>query len=290
MPLKSMFLHYYLCPLGLEHSHAPQSAGTTLKQHLPCHVPLHIPTSNCPVSPSPSPELVVKHTSTPEPLSRPAPSSLSPPPAPASAQHRRQHSDYVDMTLGKGNKERGRKEHKLIQTGSEEELASWKPLPEVRKEEGEVPEGLMKDLDSRVGRLTNLVEQMSARFTVVETQLMLAKSGDRGTQQTVAQNPLHSPTRVDNNTLHPPTPHTTRTPATGGRKEATPTRTTPHSSKKTVQLIDTSTRSTPFLDNNGCRRDLGHPLCCPLSHAASPNTVSQSHSPPPPPTLTRSQP
>ena len=60
----------------------------------------------------------------------------------------------------------------------EEDVESWQSLPVVQsdqegKREETMAEPLLKQLSSQVEQLTQMVEHMSARFILVETQLML---------------------------------------------------------------------------------------------------------------------
>lgn len=174
----------------------------------------------------------------------------------------------------------------------EEEVRSWKPLPvapgETQEEIANDP--LLKDLGTRVAHLTKLMEQMSARFVLVETQLMLARTQGReeeGRGEGREKDPLHmlSTSKGDNNWPHLPAPDESGILGRLDARELTlgsVARPDTPSYDRTTLRLDTNPHSSPFLDNNrprGATFMTGHPLPpSTRSHpppTASPSTVSQ---------------
>lgn len=142
----------------------------------------------------------------------------------------------------------------------EEEVKNWVPLP-VAAEEVREKEMLLQDLSTRMGELTKVVEQMSARFVLMETQLMLRRE-----EETLGR---FSPEKLTPHTHHTssashPTPRNSYL-----HLPARPPGTTSHDSIPSPSLHWHKQRTTPHI------RHTPFSLGSHIPPATSPSTVSQ---------------
>ncbi len=144
----------YPCCIAVRCPHSPSSSPCLSISPHPSPVrPHHSPTPAVRLHPSPTVKIVLS-------------------PGNSTSQHEEEAEDSTTTpTLLQ------RRATPPVKAGREEEEGgSWKSLPLAPAGTQRKDPTQLQDLSNRVGQLTELVEEMAARFVLVETQLMLAKS------------------------------------------------------------------------------------------------------------------